>query len=410
MVIAFFDCFSGISGDMILGALIDLGLDINLLAEELKRIDLKDYQISSNKVNRAGISGTRFKVLIEAVTGTQHPHHRNLDDICKIIEKSDLNTPVKDSSIAVFLRLADAEAKVHNIKPSDVHFHEVGAIDSIIDIVGSVISFQMMQFDKIQFSPIATGSGYVECKHARLPIPAPATAELLRGFKLQMAHVNCELTTPTGAAILTTLGEQIEGLPEFRLSKIGYGAGDKDNVELPNLLRVFVGEKEDDISSNGQQAQADEMWMVETNVDDVSGEMFGYVFDKLFEAGAVDAYMTPIQMKKSRPGVLISAIVPENRIRGVEAVLFDQSMTFGIRRYRVYRSKLVREIVQIETEYGKIRVKVGRLNGEIKGISPEYEDCKRIADEKDLSLKLVYNTVMAVAASRYMGVPKVRSA
>lgn len=404
MVIAFFDCFSGVSGDMILGALIDLGLDLNLLTEELKRIDLADYHISSNKVNRGGISGTKFRVSIEAESGTQHPYHRNLDDICKLIERSGLNRKVKDSSIAVFLRLANAEAKVHNIKPSDVHFHEVGAIDSIIDIVGSVIGFERMQFDKIQFSPIATGSGYVECDHGRLPIPAPATAELLRGFRLQRAFVNCELTTPTGAAILTTLGEQIEGLPEFRLSKIGYGAGDKDNVELPNILRVFVGEKEDNnIYGNGQQAQADEMWMVETNVDDVSGEMFGYIFDKLFEAGAVDLYMTPIQMKKSRPGILISAIVPENRIMGVEAALFDQSMTFGIRRYKVYRSKLARESIQVETRYGKIGVKIGRLNGEIKSISPEYEDCKRIAGEKGLSLKSVYNAAMAVAASKYMG-------
>ncbi|MGR3320023.1 MAG: nickel pincer cofactor biosynthesis protein LarC, partial [Candidatus Anammoxibacter sp.] len=348
MKIAFFECFSGISGDMILGALTDLGLDLNFLIHELNKLDLSGYKLSSSKVNRCGISGTKFDVTCNSAKNnhdsSHSSNHKGLHDICKIINDSSLSDDVKNSSLSVFRRIADAEAKVHGIEPEDVHFHEVGAIDSIIDIVGSVIGFRKLEFDAIFFSPVATGSGCVECEHGTLPVPAPATAELLNGYALFSTNIKRELTTPTGAAILTTLGKQTESFPGFRFTNIGYGAGANDNPGLPNLLRVFIGEKESDISYNTTGQSTDEVWMVETNIDDMPGEMFGYLIDKLLDAGAVDAYMTAIQMKKSRPSVLVSAIVPEKSLPDIESIFFDESTTFGIRKYKVQRSKLIREI------------------------------------------------------------------
>lgn len=391
MKIAFFECLSGISGDMILGALADIGLDLDYLKDELKKLDLSGYKLSSKKVNRCGIGGTKVDVLIDAENGKHNACHRTIDTICNLINKSKLSSEVKESSIAVFRRIADAESKVHRVKPEDIHFHEIGAIDSIIDIVGAIIGFKKLEFSEIYFSGVATGCGYVKCAHGKLPVPAPATAELLKGYVLSKTNIDSELTTPTGAAILTTIGKQIKCLPDFRLTNIGYGAGYKDFAELPNLLRVFVGNLESESPDN---KQIDEMWMVETNIDDMSGEIFGYVIEKLLDAGAVDAYMTPIQTKKSRPSTLLSAIVPENRLPCVESAIFDQTTTFGIRKYKVHRSKLTCEIIRVTTEYGNVRVKIGKFNGNVKNIKPEYEDCKKIADKKGISLKAVYNATL----------------
>ena len=392
MKIIYFDCFSGISGDMILGAFVDAGLDINFLQEQLAKLHLHGYEISAEKVKRAGICGTKVHVIISHkdahshATHHHHDSHLNLSGIKTIIENSNLHHNVKNDSIRIFQRLAEVEAKVHNTSPEKVHFHEVGAIDSIVDIVGSVIAIKHLGVEKIYFSPIPTGYGYTTCEHGTFPVPAPATAELLKRQLLKSVDIAKELTTPTGAAIITTLGEGLRTTPEMRILQIGYGAGNNDNPTVPNLLRVLIGETIPNIAP-------DEMWIVETNIDNMSGEILGYVMEKLFEAGAVDAYFTPIQMKKGRPGIIISAIVAESNLSSVELVLLNQTTTFGIRKYKVARTILTREFKEVDSRFGKIKVKIGKYNGDIKSFSPEYEDCKRIAEERGIPLKQVYSII-----------------
>ena len=392
MKIVYFDCFSGISGDMILGAFVDAGLDINFLQEQLAQLHLHGYEISAEKIKRAGISGTKVHVIIthkathSHATHHHHSTHLNLSGIKTIIENSNLHQDIKRDSIRIFQRLAEVEAKVHNTSPEKVHFHEVGAIDSIVDIVGAVIAIKHLGIEKIYFSPIPTGYGYTTCEHGTFPVPAPATAELLKRQLLKSVDIAKELTTPTGAAIITTLGEGLRTTPEMRILQIGYGAGNNDNPTVPNLLRVLIGETIPNIAP-------DEMWIVETNIDNMSGEILGYVMEKLFEAGAVDAYFTPIQMKKGRPGIIISAIVAESNLSSVELVLLNQTTTFGIRKYKVVRTILTREFKEVDSQFGKIKVKIGKYNGDIKSFSPEYEDCKRIAEERGIPLKQVYSII-----------------
>ncbi len=391
MKIAYFDCFSGASGDMILGALIDAGFSLDKLTEELKKLELKDYELGFKKVLRSEITGTKFDVLInKEKTHSENNSRRTLNDITKIVNGSTLNERIKKDSIGIFENLAKAEAKVHNTSTDDVHFHEVGAIDSIIDMVGAVIAIHGLNIEKIYFSPIRTGTGFVKCHDGQFPIPAPATAELLKGCQIISTDIQHELLTPTGAAILTTLGENVKMCPEISLLQTGYGAGSKVIPQIPNLLRVMIGET---ITVSEQ----DEVWMVETNIDDMPGEHFGYMLEKVFEAGALDGYITPVQMKKSRPGVLMSIIVDDANLPKIENVIFDQSTTFGIRKYKVSRRKLRRELVDVQTEFGEVKVKRGMLNGSIKSITPEHEDCKKIADERGLSLKRVYNAAIMAA-------------
>ena len=249
-----------------------------------------------------------------------------------------------------------------------------------------MIAIKHLGIEKLYFSPIPTGHGYTKCEHGTFPVPAPATAELLKTQLLKSVDIEKELTTPTGAAIITTLGEGLHTTPEMRILQIGYGAGSSDNPTVPNLLRILIGDAIPNIAS-------DEMWIVETNIDNMSGEVLGYVMEKLFEAGAVDAYFTPIQMKKGRPGIIISAIVAELSLSAVELVFFNQTTTFGIRKYKVARTVLTREFKEIDSQFGKIKIKIGKYNGDIKSFSPEYEDCKRIAEERGVPLKQVYSII-----------------
>lgn len=377
---------------MTLGACIDAGLGLNVLQEQLGQLPIHGYELSAEKVKRAGISGTKIHVLISQKDKHAHEHHGhhhspyNFSGIQAIIEESNLHHDIKKDSIRIFHRLATVEAKVHNTSIEEVHFHEVGAIDSIVDIVGSVIALKYLGIEKIYFSPIPTGHGYTICEHGTFPVPPPAVAELLKGHLLKSIDVAKELTTPTGAAIITTLGEGTRTLPEMRILQVGYGAGSYNDPTTPNLLRILIGEI---IPGTG----SDEMWVVETNIDNMSGEIVGYVMDKLFEAGAVDVYFTPIHMKKGRPGIIISALVPEQNLSSVELVLFDQTVTFGIRKYKVIRTILTREFKEFGTRFGKIRVKIGKSHGDIKSFSPEYEDCKRIAEERGIPLKQVYRII-----------------
>jgi len=390
MKIAYFDCFSGASGDMILGSLIDAGFSREKLNEELKKLGIDNYELDSKKVLRSEITGTKFDVLIRK--DNEHNRSRTLKDISGIINESTFGENVKRDSIKIFENLAKAEAKVHNTSPEEVHFHEIGAVDSIVDIVGSVVAIHDLKIEKIYFSPIRTGAGFVKCNHGQFPIPAPATVELLKGHHVIGTDIQRELITPTGAAILTTLGVNVEMCPEIMLLQIGYGAGSHEIPQIPNLLRVMIGET---ITVSEQ----DEVWMVDTNIDDMSGEHLGYLLEKILDAGALDGYITPVQMKKSRPGTLISIIVDDVHLSKVEKIIFEQSTTFGIRKYKATRKKLYRKFVDVKTEYGMIRVKIGMLNGCIKNITPEHEDCRKIADERGLPLKLVYNAATNAAQS-----------
>lgn len=393
MKIAYFDCFSGASGDMILGALIDAGFSRKKLNEELKKLSLDNYELNSKKVFRSSITGTKFDVSIkEDIKHDEHHKRRTLKDISRIINESTLSESVKSDSIRIFENLANAEAKVHNTFPEEVHFHEVGAIDSIVDIVGAVIVFHDLQIENIYFSPIRTGTGFVKCQHGQFPIPSPATVELLKGHHVTGTNIKHELTTPTGAAILTTLGVNVEMCPEITLLQIGYGAGSHEIPQIPNLLRVMIGE-------TMTVSEQDEVWMLETNIDDMPGEHFGYLLEKTLEAGALDGYITPVQMKKSRPGTLISIIVDDVHLSKIERIMFEQSTTFGIRKYRASRKKLQRKLVDVETEFGMIKVKIGMMNGSIKNITPEHEDCRKIAEERGIPLKRIYNTAMSAAQS-----------
>ncbi len=386
--IAYFDCFSGISGDMILGALVDAGLNVTFLKDQLAKLPVYGYKIYAEKVKRSGISGT--KVHVTTSSNDKHAHHHNSHlnfiEIKTLIEKSNLGNDIKNDSIKIFHSLAVAEAKVHNTSIEEIHFHEVGAVDSIVDIVGSVIAIKYLGVEKLYFSPIPLGRGFVKCEHGTFPVPVPATVELLRNHLVRSSDTENELTTPTGAAIITTMGEGLRTNPEMRILHIGYGAGNNDNKTIPNLLRIFIGEL-------SQDGESDEMWIVETNIDNMSGEILGYVMDKLFEAGAVDSYFTPIQMKKGRPGIIISALVSDLNLSSVELALFNQTTTFGIRKHKVARKVLIREFKEVDTQLGKVKLKIGRFNGNIKSYSPEYEDCRKIAAEKGIPLKEVYNII-----------------
>jgi hypothetical protein len=391
--IAYFDCFSGASGDMILGALVDAGFDFDTLKQELVKLNLSSFDITSQKVKRCGIGGTKVDVVLrKEASGEKHyakpqkpSHpHRRVEEIYDIIDNSSVSESVKIDSKKVFQRLAEAEAKVHSTLVTEAYFHEVGAVDAIVDVVGAVIALKGLGIEKVYTSTMRTGYGYMECLHGRMPIPSPVTLELLKGFRVDSTSLPYELVTPTGAAILSTLGEATDKYPTLSLSQVGYGAGNRDNKELPNLLRVVVGEALPTTAT-------EEICVVETNIDDMTGEICGYLFDKLFEAGAVDVYTTPIQMKKCRPAILLTALVTEQALAGVESILFDQTTTFGVRTYKVSRKILEREVKQVETKYGTVKVKIGRLDGQIKSISPEYDDCKKIAEERNVPLKLVFS-------------------
>ena len=398
MSLAYFDCFSGASGDMILGALLDAGLDFEILQAELSKLNLDEFDLSTEQVLRSGIGGTKFNVILQDQeephhhdhdhAGQEHDHghgHRNLGDVKQIIEDSSLSDRAKENSIAIFTRLARAEAKVHRSTIDQVHFHEVGAVDAIVDIVGACIGFEALGIDEIHCSELVTGSGHVHCAHGRMPVPAPATAELIQAVPSRAGNIQKELLTPTGAAILVALSEGFGPRPEFTITSTGYGAGTREFPGHPNLLRVFIGD-----SSAEKSDEEDQVWMVETNLDDISAEAIGYVTEQLLESGALDVYTTPIYMKKNRPAVLLSVIVESGSLDPIQALLLQETTTFGIRRYLVHRRKLSRETCPVTTSYGEVRIKIGRMNGRVVKATPEYEDCKALAGETGAPFTRVY--------------------
>jgi uncharacterized protein (TIGR00299 family) protein len=378
-----FDCFSGLSGDMTLGALIDAGVEAAFIRRGLDSLGLP-IRLDAAKVRKGGFAATQ--VTIEA---PEEHSHRHLSDVEEILQRGELTPAQRELALRIFRRLAQAEATVHGMALEKVHFHEVGALDSIADIVGVAIGLDLLGAERITSRSVPTGSGMVKCAHGLMPVPAPGTAELLRGAPLAASSVKAELTTPTGAAILTTVVQEWIEQPLMTVERIGHGAGQRDFLEQPNLLRLFVGQ----VKETADSPERDQVWMLETNLDDVPAEVVGYCFDQLFAAGALDVFSTPIQMKKNRPGVLLSVLAPEAMLSVLEAILFRETETFGIRRYPVQRQKLEREIVTVQTLWGPIRGKRGWRKDGPSVFTPEYEDCARVARQHGVPLRAVYEAV-----------------
>jgi uncharacterized protein (TIGR00299 family) protein len=378
-----FDCFSGLSGDMVLGALIDAGIDADAIRRGLDSLGLP-IRLEVAKVRKGGFAAT--KATIKAPVETEHRH---LPQVEEILSRGALTLAQQQLALQIFRRLAEAEAAAHGMAIDRVHFHEVGALDSIADIAGAAIGIDLLGAERITSRSVPTGSGTVKCAHGVMPIPTPGTAQLLRGAPLAASPVRSELTTPTGAAILTTVVQEWVESPVMTVERIGCGAGQRDFAEQPNLLRLFVGTA----SEPAPAAEADTVWVLETNLDDVPAEVIGYCMEQLFAAGALDVFTVPIQMKKSRPGFLLSVIAPELAVAALEVVLFRETATFGIRRYPVQRHKLQRRPLTVQTPWGPVQGKQGWRQGGPSVFSPEFEDCARVARQHRVALREVYAAV-----------------
>jgi pyridinium-3,5-bisthiocarboxylic acid mononucleotide nickel chelatase len=382
MRVAHFDCFSGISGDMTLAALLDLGVPADAVLGGIASLGMP-IKITIEKVRKGGFAATQIYV-----DAPPQEDHRHLPQIEEILNRGKLTPTQLALALKIFRRLAVAEAAVHGMAVEEVHFHEVGALDSIADIAGAAIALDLLGVEAFTSSSVAVGSGTVKCAHGVMPVPTPATAELLKGVPLRPSLVKSELTTPTGAAILTSVVDEYVDLPTMTIDQVGHGAGSKDFLEQPNLLRIFIGRGE-----CRQAAFFDTVCVLETNLDDIPGEIIGYCVEQLFAAGALDVWTTPIQMKKNRPGTILSAIAtPANR-PALEAIIFRETRTFGIRRVWAERHKLHREAVTVETPWGRVQAKKGWRDDGFVVFAPEFEDCARLARDKGVALRAIYEAV-----------------
>ncbi len=391
MKIAYFDCFSGISGDMTLGALLDAGCNLAEIESLLRRLPVSGWTITSEKVVRRGFRATRVKVEF-----TDPQRHRSLSTILQLIESAGLPLPVAETASSIFRRLGRAEALVHGSPIEKVHFHEVGAVDAIVDIVGSAAGFEQLGIEEFVCSPLNVGGGRVDTQHGNLPVPAPATAELLRGAPTYSSGIQRELVTPTGAAIAATVASRFGPQPAMTVAAIGLGAGSAELAEQPNVLRLFVGES----VSRGEDATPGEavpmgapldedIIVLEANLDDMNPQVYGYFAERALEAGALDVFSIPVQMKKNRPGQLVTVLCKPADREKFSDLLFRETTTLGVRQSSVRRRTLQRESISVETSLGSVRMKVARLNGHVLNAAPEYEDCHRLAAERGVPLKQV---------------------
>ncbi|MCB2293137.1 nickel pincer cofactor biosynthesis protein LarC [Clostridium algoriphilum] len=423
MKILYYDCFSGISGDMNLGALLDLGIDKKYLIDELIKLNLDGYEIKVSRGIRKGIEGTKVDVVLldhqhdEGVPHHEHNHdedeaahfheddnhsnhqHRNLKDIKEIVEVSDLSLKVKELSMKMFMKIALAESKVHGKPLYEIHFHEVGAVDSIVDIVGAAICLDYLSVDKIMSSSVELGGGFVKCAHGLIPVPAPATVEILKGIPVKLGAVLFETTTPTGAAILAANVVEFKDNNNFIINKIGYGIGNRD-TEIPNVLRVMLVEQENKevkyinkLEGVYKAKDVNEIFehIIECNIDDMNSELYEFIIDKLFNEGALDVYLTPIIMKKGRPSIKVSVLCKDEKVDKIKEILFRETTTFGIRSFNVNKTKLQRKFIKVSTSYGEVTVKEAYYKGEKIKSKLEYEECKKIAQSLGFPISKVYN-------------------
>lgn len=392
MKLAYFDCFSGISGDMTLGALVDAGAPLEALRAELAKLPVAGWQMAAERVRRGAIAATFVRVEVSG----QQLHHRHLGDILKLIERAALAPRVLERAAAIFRRLGEAEARIHGVPPEKVHFHEVGAVDAIVDIVGACVGLELLGVDAVYGSAVNVGGGTVGTAHGTLPVPAPASVELLRGAPIYSSGIEKELATPTGAAILSTLATAIGPPPPMRVAAIGYGAGTWDLPGQANVLRVLIGEALPAEAAAGEET----LMMLETNLDDCTPELVGWVTEQALAAGALDAFTAPVQMKKNRPGVLLSVLCAPGDAERLTALLFRETTTLGVRSYAVRRRALARALEKVETPWGAVAVKVARLDGAVLNAAPEYDDCARLARERGVPLKQVMAAAQAAFARR----------
>ena len=403
--ILYFDCFSGASGDMILGALLDAGLSLDDLRSALGSLAIENVRLESEKVDRSGIGSTRFKVLNENISSESNDHlthgharkhthhHRGLSEICAIVDSSALSSTAKDRAKHLFERLATVEAKIHQQSVETIHFHEVGAIDSIIDIVGAVFGLECLGAERIVSSALNVGSGTVKCEHGVMPVPAPATVSLMAGAPVYSTGTQAELLTPTGALLISDYAESYGPMPSMRIQRSGYGAGTRDFPGMPNVLRIVVG---DDAASSEVQ----KILVIESEIDDMNPQIFGVLMDRLYAAGALDVFYTSIQMKKNRPGTLISTLsLPEHRT-AISDVLFRETTTLGVRFLEMEREQLSRETKMVETPLGPVRFKVAYRNEQGFNVAPEFDDCVQLAEKHCLSIK----EVQAIATKAYLDI------
>jgi uncharacterized protein (TIGR00299 family) protein len=385
MKIAYFDCFSGASGDMILGSMIDAGLSPRRLREELKKLQYPAIRLRVKKVLKGGISATQ--VIVEGRDGTRS--HRNLREILRIVDGSHLESEVKKKSKEIFQRIASVEAKIHRKPPEEIHFHEIGGLDSVVDIVGAIWGLRQMGIDKLYVSKVNVGTGFVKCAHGILPVPAPATLALMKGKPIYSSGVERELLTPTGAALLTSLGSEFGKMPPMKVERIGYGAG-KDDLPHPNLLRLIIGTS---TVTSGKEI----VTVIETNIDDMNPQFYDYLMERLLGMEVQEVFLTPILMKKSRPATLLTVISPPAKLSSIIDFLLNETTTLGLRWREEERSCADREFLILDTRYGKVRFKLARWGGKVINFSPEYEDCKRLALKKRISLKEVFEEAKKVA-------------
>ena len=407
MKIAYFDCFAGISGDMILGSLVHAGLDPQLLQRELDKLELPAVQVDFQPTSKHAIGAIRAKVRLAEdpipadqehhleldPTAPDHSHrhaphaHHHLEDVLVRIRDSALDAEVKATAVRIFERLAAAEASVHGTRPDQVHLHEVGALDAVVDVVGAVAGVRLLGVDQVFASPLRFGTGFVRCAHGRYPVPVPGVLALCAGIPSEQTDIRAELVTPTGAAIITTIATGFGLPPPFRQTRVGYGAGRRDLEEVPNLLRIRLGETVPEL-------QHDRMVLVETNIDDMNPEVYGYLCERLLEQGVRDVYLTPVYMKKGRPGNLLSVLVDEDRLDAAVDTILAETTTIGVRYHRVERRKLQRTSTTVETPYGPVRVKTCYFDGTRRS-APEYDDCAQLAQQRQVPLLSVYAAARA---------------
>jgi hypothetical protein len=395
---AYLDCYSGISGDMFVGALLDLGVPLEQWFDELKKIPLGYYEFKRTRAVRGRLVGTQIEI---HVPGKQPS--RKLRDIEALIAASALSADVKERALKVFKRLAEAEGKLHNMPPEQVHFHEVGAVDSILDIVGTCVGLELLEISHFTCSPVNVGSGSVQAEHGSLPVPAPAALELLKDVPIFSSGVEGELVTPTGAALISTLASGFGPLPPMKVERIGYGAGAREIPGQSNLARLLLGQSAEPVRAQPGASGDEVVSLIEANVDDMSPQLYGFFIEQALAAGALDVTCTPIQMKKDRPAIQVSVLCTPEKSDALAQMLFEQTTTIGVRIYEARRKVLERELVSIQTPYGAVKVKVAKRGGKVLNVAPEYEDCQRLAKENSVPLK----QVILAAQACYLQAPGV---